>query len=81
MLTLWVLEANRKCLSGSQILWEAPVMLACLRLLAVGSPELTTYWHQCPAPCPQHRVYAGGGGGAAVKPQEAVKRSLALVNY
>lgn len=56
-------------------------MLACLRLLAVGSPELTTYWHQCPAPCPQHRVYAGGGGGAAVKPQEAVKRSLALVNY
>ena len=50
-------------------------------LLAVGSPELTTCWQQCPAPCPRHRGCAGGGGGAAVKPQEAVKRSVVLVNY
>lgn len=38
-------------------------MLACLHLLAVGSPELTTCGHQCPAPCPQHREGGGEGGG------------------
>ena len=49
--------------------------------LGCGVPRAHNILAPVPRPLPTAQGVCRWGGGAAVKPQEAVKRSLALVNY